>query len=246
MKNKGMKQKLLKFDACGIKVSAQGSGPLQFEGYASVFDGIDSYGDTIEPGAYSNTLETRDRPVRMRWSHYGPVIGKWLEIFEDDIGLHVKGELTPGHTTARNVGASMRHGAVDGLSIGYRVNDSEMDGRVQVLKDIELIEISVVEEPADLAALISDVKSSIEKAETLKELESILKDVAGFSNKNAEIFISRVKGCLGDPGPTPQIDGVQGDPDTASGEKKVVTPDDVMALIKNSFDGLYSGLKKGV
>jgi HK97 family phage prohead protease len=194
-----MKRKLLDFENCSVKVNATGNGPVQFQGYASVFNGLDAYNDTIEPGAFAGSLEMRDRPVRMRWNHYGPVIGKWLEIKEDDRGLFVRGELTPGHTTARNVGASLRHGAVDGLSIGYQIVDAEQRGDVQALKEIELIEVSVVEEPADAAALVSEVKSSIENAATLKELEAILRDAGGFSRSSAAAFISRVKGCLGDP-----------------------------------------------
>lgn len=225
----GIKHKLLNFESCQVKVHATGNGPTQFNGYASVFGGIDSYGDTIEPGAYSNTLEMRDRPVRMRWNHFGPIIGKWIEIKEDDKGLHVRGELTPGHTTARNVGASMRHGAVDGLSIGYRVVDSEKNGDVQILTEIELVEISVVEEPADLAAMVSEVKSCIEKATTLKELESILRDAGQFSKSGAEAFISRVKECLGDPGHTKK-------------EPVTLKESDIKALIENSFKGLYDGL----
>ena len=58
----------------------------EFEGYASVFNGVDSYGDTIMPGAYKATLKKRDRSVKMRWNHYGPVIGKYLEMFEDENG----------------------------------------------------------------------------------------------------------------------------------------------------------------
>jgi len=225
----GIKHKFLNLKSCDVKVKADANGALVFSGYASVFNGVDSYGDTIQPGAYANTLETRERPVRMRWNHYGPVIGVWKDVKEDDVGLFVEGELTPGHTVAQNVGASMKHGAVDGLSIGYRVQDSEKNGDVTVLKEIELVEISVVEEPADLAALVSEIKSSIETASTLKELEMILRDAGQFSKSGAEAFISRVKECLGDPG-------------HAKITKPLISDSDIKTLVENSFNGLYDSL----
>lgn len=170
------------------------TGPaFTFSGYASVFNGIDSYGDTIEPGAYKNTLQNRERPIRMRWNHYGEVIGKWTNMREDEKGLYVEGELTPGHSKAADVFASLKHGAIDGLSIGYRVKAYEqLDENRRLLKQIDLVEISVVEEPADLNATISDVKSVLEKADSLKEVESLLRDVGGFSRVDAKHLVSKI------------------------------------------------------
>lgn len=165
-----------------------------FAGYASKFGGVDSYGDTILPGAYRKTLKKRERPIRMRWNHWGPVIGKWLELREDDAGLYVEGELTPGHSVAEDVAASLKHGAVDGLSIGFRpVQIRDLgDGRRE-LKEIELVEISVVEEPADLGARVADVKSAIDEADSLKEIEAILREAGRFSRADACALVARVK-----------------------------------------------------
>lgn len=165
----------------------------QFTGYASMFNGVDSYGDTIEPGAYKNTLENRDRPVRMRWNHYGDVIGKWTSIREDEKGLYVEGELTPGHSKAADVFASLKHGAIDGLSIGYRIKAfNQLDNNRRLLKEIDLVEISVVEEPADLAARVSEVKNALESANSLKEIESLLRDAGGFSRVDAKHLVSKI------------------------------------------------------
>lgn len=190
-----MKHKLLQLNQAQIKFSGSDEG-TKFSGYASVFGGLDSYGDMIEAGAYAKTLENRDRPIRMRWNHFGPVIGKFTDIREDETGLFVEGTLTPGHSVAEDVAASLKHGAVDGLSIGYIVRDSEQRGEARLLKEIELIEISVVEEPADSAALISGVKASIEHAESLKDIESLLRDAAGFSRKNSAALVGRVRALL--------------------------------------------------
>lgn len=166
-----------------------------FSGYASKFNGVDSYGDTILPGAYAQTLSSRQRPIQMRWNHFGPVIGRWTKAVEDDHGLYVEGELTPGHSVAEDVYASMKHGAVNGLSIGFRIppGGSAKEGKLRQLKRIDLIEISVVETPADLGARIGDVKSAIDEIESLKQAEAFLRDGCGLSWADATALVSQIK-----------------------------------------------------
>lgn len=188
-----MELKTLPLEAAEFKVDEAREG--FFSGYASKFNGVDSYGDTILPGAYAQTLTSRQRPIQMRWNHFGPVIGKWTKAVEDDQGLYVEGELTPGHSVAGDVYALMKHGAVNGLSIGFRIppGGSAKEGKIRQLKRIDLIEVSVVEEPADLAARVGDVKSFIAEAESLKEIESLLRDAAGFTRADACALVSRIK-----------------------------------------------------
>jgi len=165
----------------------------QFEGYASVFDGVDSYGDTIMAGAFRKTLENRDRAVRMRWNHFGPVIGKWMELMEDSKGLYVRGELTPGHSVAEDVKASLKHGAIDGLSIGFYLDDYEdKPGGGREIRSLRLVEISVVEEPADLGAKIDNIKSALVDATRYADVEQILRD-AGHSRADATALVSCIK-----------------------------------------------------
>jgi len=187
-----MERKNLDLTAVELKFDEEDGG-RKFSGYASVFGGSDSYGDTIMPGAYKKTIKKRDRPIQMRWNHYGPVIGKWSKIEEDEKGLYVEGELTPGHSVAEDVYASLKHGSVTGLSIGYRpVQIRELGEGKRELKEIELIEISAVESPADVAAQIGNVKSDIEEAASLKDYERILRD-AGFTRADATALVSGIK-----------------------------------------------------
>jgi HK97 family phage prohead protease len=189
-----METKLLNVDALELKFVGE---DMVFSGYASVFGGVDAYGDTIDPKAYDQTLVSRNRPVRMRWNHYGPVIGKWLSVVADSKGLYVNGQLTPGHSTAIDVYASMKHGAVDGMSIGYvpRLVEELSEGR-RLLKQIDLVEISVVEEPADLGAKVESVKSAIEQASTIREIEAALRDSGGFARADACALVARIKSML--------------------------------------------------
>lgn len=187
-----METKQLALNSVELKFDGGKAGT--FAGYASKFGGVDSYGDTILPGAYKRTLKKRERPVRLRWNHWGPVIGKWMTMTEDEHGLYVEGELTPGHSVAQDVYASMQHGAVDGLSIGYHpVEIRELGDGKRELKEISLVEISVVEEPADLGARIGDVKSALDVADSLKEIEAILREAGRFSRADATALVARVK-----------------------------------------------------
>lgn len=186
-----MKHKLLNLNQSTLKFYEGKQGV--FSGYASVFGGIDSYGDTIMQGAFEKTIAERDRPVQMRWNHYGEIIGKWTRMEEDDKGLYVEGELTPGHSKAQDVYASLMHGAISGMSIGYRPTKFEENTSGGYnLSEIELIEVSIVESPADNGAHIERIKTAVQSAGSLKDYEDILRE-SGFSKAGATLFISSLK-----------------------------------------------------
>ena len=188
----------------------------RFSGYASVFGGVDSYGDTILRGAFESTLRQKGKP-KMFFNHDWETlpIGKWVSVKEDDHGLMVEGELTPGLHLAGEVRAAMKHGTLDGLSIGGYLNKGDYDeaekGRV-IRKWSHLVEVSPVVFPADSAARVdlgsvkggSDVLQAIESAESVRDLESLLRDVAGLSKGAAAALVARAKvvvGVQGEPAP---------------------------------------------
>jgi HK97 family phage prohead protease len=171
-----------------------------FTGYASVFGGVDTYGDTIHPGAFKAAVGD-GAEVKMYFNHAWIKrelpIGKML-VKEDARGLFVeRGEFTPGLKMADEVALAVRHGTVTGLSIGYRVNEAGVKkkdgGKGRDIYEIDLLkEVSIVDWPADPAALI-DMKAAIHEAESLKELENLLRDAAGFSRADATALVSRIK-----------------------------------------------------
>ena len=174
-------RKSLSLSECDIKMDGETG---KFAGYASVFGGVDSYGDTIIKGAFETTLK-RDGKPKMFYNHdafSGLPIGKWHVAKEDDKGLFVEGELTPGLALAGDVRAALKHGTLDGLSIGgyLKSGDFEMldDGKRLIKKWSRLIEISVVTFPADSAARVdlASVKSEIEQIDTIQEFERFLRD----------------------------------------------------------------------
>lgn len=173
----------------------------RFAGYASVFGGVDSYGDTILKGAFETTLK-RDGTPKMFLNHdafSGLPIGKWTKAKEDDKGLYVEGELTQGMSLAGDVKAALKHGTLDGLSIGgyLKAGDFDVldDGRRVIKKWSKLIEVSVVTFPADSAARVdlSSVKSAIESATTIRDFERLLRDVGAFDQAAAKAVIAKAR-----------------------------------------------------
>jgi HK97 family phage prohead protease len=172
-----------------------------FKGYASVFNGVDSYRDTILKGAYLDTLKENGLP-KMFYNHaWDMPIGKYTNVDEDSKGLWVEGELTPGHSRANDVRASMLHKTLDGLSIGGRLKKGDYkdgnDGGRIIHKWSVLKEVSPVVFPADGAARIDleSVKHADEMAaiETIRDFEYFLRDAGNFSKGAAQALTARAK-----------------------------------------------------
>ena len=135
-----------------------------FDGYASLFGLADLGNDTVVPGAFAASIARRGvRGVRMLWQHDpGEPIGRWLSIEEDARGLRVRGKLNLAVARAREIHALMKEGAVDGLSIGFRVERARHDraAGLRRLERLDLWEISVVTFPMLPGARVSGVKRS--------------------------------------------------------------------------------------
>jgi HK97 family phage prohead protease len=199
-----MFRKTLPFNDCQIKADGKTG---KFAGYASVFNQIDSYGDTILPGAYQKTLETNGLPkMFLQHESWELPIGKWLIAREDDHGLYVEGELTLGMTRADDTYAALKHGTLDGLSIGYRLSRDDYeylpgtDMERRVIKNISLLaEVSPVVFPADSHARIDlgSVKGEIEQIETIRDFEYFLRDAGGMSKGLTQALISRARILFG-------------------------------------------------
>lgn len=182
--------------AMEFKFDATGQG--NFEGYASVFNNVDSYGDIMLPGAFAESIGKKNA-VPMLFNHWmDNLIGKASALREDDIGLSFHGRLTPGASMANDVYQHMKAEALDGVSIGYRVQPggADMEGKVRTLSRVDLLEISMVIAPAnklaraDLGSLKSDFDP--DEMECLADVEAVLRD-AGLSRIEAKSMIARVR-----------------------------------------------------
>jgi HK97 family phage prohead protease len=136
-----------------------------FTGRASVFgDPPDRYGDVIAPGAFQRSLEEHKAagtsPL-MLWSHdLSEPIGVWTSVRETRSALEVEGRLVLETQRGAEAYALMKAGAINGLSIGFISRKSEArKGGGRVLKDLDLVEVSLVSVPAASRARILSVKS---------------------------------------------------------------------------------------
>ena len=167
------------------------------EGYASVFGGVDSYGDTIEPNAFDNVIKSGQKPLMFyqhnRWSI---PIGVWEEMSVDEKGLKVKGRLNLELEEAREVYSALKFGSLNGMSIGFRMKDKDYeydDEDICHIKNIsELLEISIVNFPADKEARIDNVKSEDRDLNDIRDCEHYLREL-GISKKMAQKLISVIK-----------------------------------------------------
>lgn len=169
-----------------------GSGCGVFEGLASTFGDRDILNDIIEHGAFAQSL--RDiRRVKMLWQHdSSQPIGVWESIQESERGLLVRGRLILDVRQGFEAWALLKAGAVDALSIGFRVpepsNDQEIDPEsgARRVKRLDLWEVSIVTFPANPNARVERVKGlSVPDLKDKNHLEKALRD-AGFSRSVAK------------------------------------------------------------
>lgn len=196
-------RKTLAFADCQIHIKAEGAA-VQFGGYASVYGGNDSYNDTILPGAFADTLKQNGLP-RMFYGHKWDLpIGKYLSAKEDDTGLWVEGELTPGLSRAQDIAAAIKHQTLDGLSVGGFVKSGDYEAKASggrlIRKWSRLVEVSPVVFPADGAARIDlasvkaeDLAEALAGIGTVADFQLFLRDAVGLTGPAAEQFIQRAQ-----------------------------------------------------
>jgi uncharacterized protein len=120
---------------------------MRMAGYAAIFDRADRGGDVIRRGAFARAL-TPGIPLLLQHDH-GQRIGAVEHLAEDHHGLRVIARI--------DTDAPVRAGS--GLSFGYRVRGMS-NGTYRELKDLDLIEVSVVTNPMQPLARVLATESN--------------------------------------------------------------------------------------
>jgi len=160
-----------------------------FSGYGSIFGNKDLGNDVVEAGAFAKSLRRRKpKEVKLLWQHKQDMpIGVFDTISEDGDGLAVKGRLALGTQQGREAYELMKMGALDGLSIGYRADPNKQDydsrRRRRMLKEVDLMEISLVTFPMNPKARVSAVKG---EDWTIREWEGFLRDEGNLSRSESK------------------------------------------------------------
>jgi HK97 family phage prohead protease len=178
--------KTVPFEVTELKATDSG---WSFSGYASTFGNVDQGGDVVMRGAFDTSLVARKRRPLL-WQHdLREPIGVEVSLKPDDRGLIGTWKVVD---TARGTDAHklLKAGAIDSMSIGYVPTEVEFDDvGTRLLKQIDLLECSVVSLPMNEQALITAVKSLVSRRAgvdyllTLKQdepFEDVLAQVKGF------------------------------------------------------------------
>lgn len=152
-------------------------------GLGVTWESRNAYGEQFVPGAFAGTLAERSRskPLVIRWLHRTPV-GKWSEHAEERDGLRVGGFLSDTATARDEAEPLLRDEAVTGLSIGFwptkwRFADAgevvtfqtpfgersyEPTEPTIFILEADLLEVSLVDAPADDDARIDELRDQRE------------------------------------------------------------------------------------
>ncbi len=221
-----------------VKADQQGS----FTGLASTFGNIDLGNDRIDRNAFNETLsnwKSRQELPAMLFQHdMSEPIGNFSSMNITDNGLEVSGDLWLGKgiTKAEQAQMMLTGNGPKGLSIGFIPTEVENEAdNVRLIKNMNLLEVSVVSFPMNPEARITSAKSFFGddgKLISKRQADDLLRDILGLSKRQAEAFLSKgYAGLVGDPQGSSDL----GDPEAkAAQEQETIT----------ALDNLNSFLKE--
>lgn len=143
-----------------------------FEGYASIFNKVDSDNEVVVPGAFKKHLGFFRKEGKILWQHDRDIpIGLPLRVFEDEKGLFIRAQITKSTQDGREAIALIKEKIVDKLSFGFKLLEFEDDEKkgVRYLKEIQVFDISPVTFPAMSLAEIQTIKSMREEKDEVKK-----------------------------------------------------------------------------
>ncbi len=193
-----------------VEFKDSGDGAGEFAGRASTFGTIDSYGDTVDAGAYKDTIPDFLKRGFIGWGHnWDEPIGYVTGAEERSDGLYISGQFhsDPESQRRRQIARErIDKGLFMGLSIGYEAEAAEertlkepirgkfgeLTDKVRALTKIKLFEVSLVMVPAEsnsgLTAIKGDGLAFADHAEQVRvALEELLKRVESGSEIRTKV-----------------------------------------------------------
>jgi len=133
------------------------------EAYVSIFNNVDSQNERILPGAFKDSLK-RKLPKGVWMHNWEKPIATTISAVEDEKGLKIVGKLILTVQQAKEAYELMKEGVIDEFSIGYKVEEDEIDKNgVRNLKKLTLYEWSPVLVGANDQTELISIKSLEEK-----------------------------------------------------------------------------------
>lgn len=158
--NKKIVTKMFTLDSALKAVNPSEDGELKIEGYAST-NAMDRSADVILASAWtkSNGLNNfKVNPILLFNHNYDKPIGKVVEMGTDGRGLKIKGVISKSAGDVYNL---VKEGVLSTFSVGFLVKDADYNKETDglIIKDAELLEVSVVSVPCNQDATFSVAKS---------------------------------------------------------------------------------------
>lgn len=142
---------------------------LTISGFANTTN-KDRVGDVIVREAWFNGMDNYlKNPILLAQHRYDAPIGSMVDYEISNKGLHIEGEihkdLNPG------VFKAVELGILKAFSVGFSVKDADYDSTTDIfkIKELDLLEISVVSIPANQDSLFSVSKSGLQNSNDIKE-----------------------------------------------------------------------------
>jgi HK97 family phage prohead protease len=160
-----------------------------FEGYASVFNNKDLGNDVIKQGAFAKSIyDKKPKQIKLLYQHKtDEPIGVIDSLEEDKRGLKIKGRLAMGTQKGKEVYELMKMGALDSMSIGYKLSPEDYKYsdklKKRTITNLDLMEVSMVTFPMNPKAKITKVKLA---EMNVREIEHYLRDVGQMSGSVAK------------------------------------------------------------
>ena len=206
-----IKDKVLFINSAFTKELPQNSDTIDsifIEGYASTND-IDRSEDVIPSSVWAAGIENYlKNPIILAQHDHDDPIGRMVEHKIDSKGLWIKARIS----AAAEIFSLVKDEIVTAFSVGFRVKDAEYNAVAElfVIKELELIEISVVSVPCNQNTLFSLSKAFSDadeykkfksqfapKSESAKGLESST-DANSKSQKEVEMTEDQIKQMVAD------------------------------------------------
>lgn len=184
------------------------SDSVYIEGYASTTD-IDRQGDVVPSSVWEAGIKNYlKNPIILAQHDYDDPVGRMVQHRVDSTGLWVKARIS----AAAEIFNLVKDGVVTAFSVGFRVIDAEYNAATElfVIKQLELVEISIVSVPANQNTLFSLSKAFNDadeyrifkqqfapESESAKGLESS-KEADGISQKEWKMNPEEIKQMVAD------------------------------------------------
>lgn len=201
-----------------IKSIREDGDQLRIVGYASTAD-TDRVGDVIVPDAWTKGgLDNYQKNPIILFNHnYQQPVGRAVDLQVDSNGLRIECEISK---SAGDVYGLIKDEVLSTFSVGFMIKDADYNQTTDgyIIRDAELLEVSVVSVPCNQAATFSVSKSLEGNADELAKFNKEVNALKGLEGDSAGIIVSEI--------PNTSKSGTDVPP-----EIKSMTPEEIAALV---------------